>query len=390
MGKIKESKYLVLSILLLLFVNIRLFWLPGATFNSQNWDDEIGWIKDSSIRSPLEYLFYRDAPGYFVLIPRVIILLGSLEPKVGSFETLRLLVLVTQLLCFGLAASCVVSWDTNWKMWVSIFSALSATYIEDLNYVHNLGYLFIFPIYFLLFRRILLGLRVRSYHLILSIALISKPFTALIVLCLASIFYFFNKRSRYSLVIVAMYSMMYLAAYIFLPHRWDTPFNLEVSTIGKIVFDLPWIVFSAIFPAVTIGFMGVLRVFNYHLLRDLFGIFTYIVLFSVVWKFRKKIALEVRNLTLFAKSLISIFVLNYVLVFSASDSFWVKYFPLFRLDSPQFIWARWSSVIPLVTLLIIASLATLSKRIKFYLLFFISIQWVLLTFLAQTWLRRYW
>lgn len=390
MGKIKESKYLVVSFLALLFINIRLFWLPGVTFNSQNWDDEISWIKDSSIRSPLEYLFYRDAPGYFVLIPRFIILLGSLEPKVGSFETLRLLVLVTQLLCFGLAASCVVSWDTNWIMWVTIFSALSVTYIEDLNYVHNLGYLFIFPIFFLVFRRILLGLRVRSYHLILSIALISKPFTALIVLCLAGILYFFNKRSRYSLAILAMYSIMYLAAYIFLPHRWDTPFNLEVSTIGKIIFDLPWIVFSTIFPAVSIGFMGVLRVFNYHLLRDLFGIFTYIVLFSVVWKFRKKIALEVRNLTLFAKSLISIFVLNYVLVFSASDSFWIKYFPLFRLDSPQFIWARWSSVIPLVTLLIIASLATLSKRIKLYLLFFISIQWVLLTFLAQTWLRRYW
>ncbi len=390
MGKIKESKYLVVSFLALLFVNIRLFWLPGVTFNSQNWDDEISWIKDSSIRSPLEYLFYRDAPGYFVLIPRFIILLGSLEPKVGSFETLRLLVLVTQLLCFGLAASCVVSWDTNWKMWVTIFSALSVTYIEDLNYVHNLGYLLIFPIFFLVFRRILLGLRVRSYHLVFSIALISKPFTALIVLCLAGIFYFFDKRSRYSLVILAMYSMMYLAAYIFLPHRWDTPFNLEVSTIGKIIFDLPWIVFSAIFPAVSIGFMGVLIVLNFHLLRDLFGIFTYIVLFAFVWKFREKIALEVRSSTLFAKSLISIFVLNYVLVFSASDSFWIKYFPLFRLDSPQFIWARWSSVIPLVTLLIIASLTTLLKRIKSYLLFFISIQWVLLTFLAQTWLRRYW
>lgn len=390
MERIKESKYVVLSFLLLVFANIRLFWLPGASFNSENWDDEISWIKDSSTRSPLEYVFYRDAPGYFVLIPRLIILLGSLEPKVGPFEALRVLVIVIQLLCFGFAASCVVSWDTNWKMWLTIFTALSLTYIEDLNYVHNLGYLFIFPIYFLIFRRVLLGLRVRSYHLILSIALISKPFTALIILCLTAIFYFFHKRSPHPLIILAIYSMTYLVAYIFLPHRWDTPFNLEVSTVVKIVFDLPWIVFSAIFPAVSIGFMGALRVFNFYLLRDLFGTFIYLILFVFFWKFRKRISLEIQHLTLLGKSLISIFVINYVLVFSASDSYWIKYFPLFRLNSPQFIWARWSSVLPLVTLLIIASLKTLSTRIKSCVLLFISAQWVLLTFFAQSWLRRYW
>jgi hypothetical protein len=374
----------------LLIIISRLYWLPGYSFSLRNWDDEIGWINDFGSMSSGDYLLYRDAPGYFVFVPRLIILLGEINPHIGPFSALRILVVAAQLLCFAAASSCVIQYRKNWKSWLLLFITLSFTYIEDLNYVHNLGYIFIFPIFFLVFRRINLGLPVKLYHVIFSIILVSKPFTALIVLFLVLLHYKKNEKARFYLLLLASYSVFYLSTYALLPHRWETPFNFDFLTVVKVLFDLPWILFSIIFPALSIGALGVFKVMDQIFLRDAFGITVYAVITIIAIKFRIKILNFLRELSLLSIGLTVVLVVNYGLVFSASDSFWIKFFPLFKLDSPQFLWARWSSVIPLVAVILIMSLDNVSIRARSSLLAFISTQWVILAILGQSWLSRYW
>jgi hypothetical protein len=127
-----------------------------------------------------------------------------------------------------------------------------------------------------------------------------------------------------------------------------------------------------------------------QLLSTVIGALVYVSFIVVLSRYRTELFSRMKQFSLLTKSLVLVFVLNYVLVFSASDSFWVKYFPLFRLESPQFIWMRWSSVIPLSFLLIIASMNFVAPRVKMFLFSYVSVQWVILFAAAYPWLRRYW
>lgn len=142
------AKPLVIVLVILSVFMFRLLVLPGISFNKNVWDDEIGWIKDLKDKSLDEYIVYRDAPGYFVFVPRILILLGNFVPSFDSISSLRVVVSITQILCLAAAVACVVNIRSNLKLFIFVYLSLSMTYIEDLNYVHNVGYIFIFPIFF--------------------------------------------------------------------------------------------------------------------------------------------------------------------------------------------------------------------------------------------------
>jgi len=385
-----QPRNLALLLTILTISALRLFWLPGYSFNQHNWDDEISWVKESNSKSPVEYLLYRDAPGYFVFVPRLMILLGEICPQIGSISSLRLLVIASQLLCFAAAVTCAVKWKNNWKLWLILFVTFSLTYIEDLNYVHNVGYLFIFPVIFFVFSRITTEQPVKSYHVGLSVILISKPFTALLVLILSLFFYTYLRHSRNIFLTLGLYSAVYLAAYVLLPHRWDTPFDVDVATIIKLFVDLPWIFITILLPAFSMGVMGLTRVLDLPLMRDILGIASYSLLILGTWLFRRKIYFEFIKASILTKGIYIIFITNYALVFSVSDSYWIQNFPLYRLDSPQFLWMRWSSLLPFFALLIISHIQSISLRIKMYLYLFIAGQWFLLALFGNTWFKRYW
>jgi hypothetical protein len=271
-----------------------------------------------------------------------------------------------------------------------LFSTLSLTYVEDLNYIHNVGYLFIFPIYFLVFKRFLEKKVIPIYLLIVACLLISKPFTAVITVSLVLLFLFSTRSLNKKLLGFGAYSLIYLLCYFVLPHRWETPFNSDPFTLVKVLIDLPWIVFATLFPSLYIGAMGVIRIFEISELRLVVGLALNLVTLAAVYAFRSKLAAVFQGISLNTKGLILIFVVNYVLVFSASDSFWVKHFPLYTFESPQFLWARWSAVIPFTALLFIASLQELSLRIRLFILALIGSQWLLLMILGQKFFARYW
>jgi hypothetical protein len=191
-------------------------------------------------------------------------------------------------------------------------------------------------------------------------------------------------------MVLGCYCIVYLGPYIFLPNRWETPFNFDLFSIIKIVFNFPWVVFAALNPAVAIGGLGVFRLYDLDFLAIAFGVLVYLSLFLLLSLYWKEIRIILRSVSLTAKSFALVFLVNYVLVYSASDSLWIKDFPLFRLESPQFIWARWSAVIPLSFLLIIASVNSITPRTKCFFLFYVSIQWSILILAAYPWLQRYW
>lgn len=384
------AKPLSIVFVILSFFAIRLFVLPGLSFNQSVWDDEIGWIKDSNNKSVGEYISYRDAPGYFVFVPRILILLGNLLPTIDSISSLRLIVFAVQILCFAAAAACVASFRRDSKFFIFLYFALLMTYIEDLNYVHNIGYIFIFPIFYLVFSKIIEGEEVPLWRYGLAAILISKPFTAVIVIGLVALFVWQRTSQSRKLLLFGSYCLAYLGTYMLLPNRWETPFNSDPITIVKAVFDLPWVVFSSLNPLIAIGGLGFSRLLGSELFSIIIGSLVYISSAFALFSYRSEVLFQIQKFTLLTKSLFLVFLTNYLLVFSASDSFWVKYFPLFRLDSPQFIWARWSSVIPLSSLLIVASMTFLAPRVRIMIFSYVTIQWVILLTVANPWLKRYW
>ena len=384
------AKPLSIVFIVLSFCVIRLFVLPGLSFNQSVWDDEIGWIEDSNSKSFGEYITYRDAPGYFVFVPRLLILLGNITPAIDSISSLRLIVFVVQILCFAAAVACVASFRRDSKIFVFLYFSLLMTYIEDLNYVHNIGYIFIFPIFFLVFKKVIEGEEVPIWRYGMAALLISKPFTAVLVVGLVAFFTWQRTLQTRKLLLFGSYGLAYLGTYMLLPNRWETPFNSDPTTIGKAVFNLPWVVFSSLNPLIAIGGLGFSRLVDIKSFSILIGSLAYASMSVLLYRYRSKVFFRIKELSLLTRSLVLIFLVNYALVFSASDSFWVKYFPLFRLESPQFIWARWSSVIPLSFLLIIASMSFIAPRVRVMLFSYVSIQWLILLLTATPWLRRYW
>ena len=384
------AKPLSVVFVILSFFVIRLLVLPGISFNQNVWDEEIAWIKDSNNKSVGEYLIYRDLPGYFVFVPRILILLGNLAPSFDSISSLRLIVFVVQILCLTAAVACVANIRSDSKFFILVYFSLLMTYIEDLNYVHNVGYIFIFPIFFLVFKRVIQGEEVPLWRIGLAALLISKPFTAVLVAALVALFVWQRTCQARKLLLLGSYSIAYLGTYILLPNRWETPFNSDPVTIIKTIFNLPWVVFASLNPAIAIGGVGFAHFLDIQFLGIFLGVVVYISFSIVLIRYQTEFFFRIKQLSLLSKSFILIFLLNYVLVYSASDSFWVKFFPLFLLDSPQFIWMRWSSVIPLCFLLIVASMNFIAPRTKKFFFFYVSIQWVILAVLANPWLGRYW
>lgn len=388
--KIIGSCLVSLAVLIIAF--IRLFFLPGVSFSQSIWDDEITWLKDSSNRSALDFIIYRDAPGYFIFIPRIVMLIGNYYPEIGPFSTFRVLVIFIQLLCFATAAACIKLKQNDWKTWLIVFTTLSLTFVEDINYIHNFGYMLIFPILFLVFKPLVDGLKVSNWQTVIAAILISKPFTAVLIFCLVLLFMTEQRKWSKSLSVLGIYSLFYLGCYFLLPNRWSTPLNSDPTTLFKAIGDLPWILFSTINPAISIGGIGLINVLGVYtkIFATIIGLGSYLLVLFAAVRYRAQIRSILWNLTLLTKSFLLIFAINYLLEFSAADSYWVKIFPLYLTEYPDRIWMRRSSALPFIAVLIIASVPSMGQRFKNSLYLYVSIQWILLTLIAGPWLRRYW
>lgn len=386
-----KKTYLQLSLIGVATITIlvlRIFYLPGLTFNQSNWDDEMSWVQDSKSRSAIDYIFYRDAPGYFVIVPRLIMLLANLVPEFYSLSSLRILTVVVQIFCFAAAATCVVSPKIKTNSWLLIFVTLSITYVEDLNYLHNIGYLFIFPIFLLCFKPILSKQALPPWRLIIAMIAISKPATAIVMFFLVVLFAFSFGKYRRKLFVLFVYVSVYLACYIVLPNRWSTPLNTDPFTIIKAAVNFPWVVFATFSPSLAIGGIGLLEYLDLRQIGTVFGLIVYLSLFLLLAKFRQRAFWYFSTASALTKSFTGLFLISYLLVYVNTNDYWVKFSPLFLHEVPQHLWMRWSAILPFTTILIIASFEFIKDKTKKFIYLTISTQWILLTIAAKQWLVR--
>jgi hypothetical protein len=184
---------------------------------------------------------------------------------------------------------------------------------------------------------------------------------------------------------------LYLGTYALLPNRWTTPLSSDPLTIVKAIVNLPWVVFASLNPLISIGGMGFVRFVDTSDTGFFFiGAALYGAIIIFLLYFRQAIHTMYEKATLLTKSLSIIFLVNYILVYSANNSYWIKYFPVFRLEYPHHFWMRWSTVLPFVAILIVASIQSLDYRLKKSFYFYMTFQWLILSLLAVPWLKRYW
>lgn len=212
----------------------------------------------------------------------------------------------------------------------------------------------------------------------------------MIVVALITLFVWQRTNQTPKLLLLGFYSIAYLGTYIILPNRWETPFNSDPIPIFKVILNLPWTIFASMNPLIAIGGLGFVQLLDVEFLAIVIGTLVYVTFSIILFRYRTEFFFQMTHSSLLTKSFILIILLNYVLVFSASNSYWVKVFPLFQLDTPQHVWMRWSSVIPLSLVLIIASLSFLAPKIKIFLFSYLSIQWLTPIKIARPWLQRYW
>jgi hypothetical protein len=374
------------------FFCYRLFFLPGLNFNSKIWDDEVDWEKDFQQRNFFEWISHRDAPGYFVFLPRLILAACHAFPDFMFEVNLRIILIVLNLTCVYFASKLVISQDKEPKDFFMVFCCFSSIYIADLNYLHNISYYFIFPILFLMQR---ISRRVSKYHLgnlTLIVLLIGKPIVAILMMLLIAYLLLKSTFPRGPLWFLIIYNTFYLGTYFLLPNRWSTPVNSDLSTLKPLILNIPWVFGMVLFPVIYFGLNGFLHFLELDLLRTILGISLYVTpliflaLFSVHPK--KKISSRVSSHRLHISMLL--LVSSYVLVYLNFDSYWIKNFPLYTLNVPQDLWLRWSSLIPILGLAVLWEIGKLFNiqrwiRIVFWL---VMLQEFVFQFVAYSWLLR--
>ena len=393
--KFSEPKYFYgafYSLIAIVFF-YRLFFLPGASFNTQLWDDELQWKVDREDKSVIDWIFYRDAPGYFVVFPRIIFLLAESIPIVNFEVSLRMILIFIQVVCLFFASKLNRN-AKNRPLEFAVFFALLSVWIEDLNYLHNIGYLFLFPLLYLILSKRESSLLFQGLRFILVIILIAKPITALVLLtiifssiliCSIRRCYKFNLFEFFMLI----YCVSYLISYFILPRRWDTPFNSDVSSIFPAIVNISWIIGAAIIPYVYIVLPGIFRLIDLETLLPYVGVVLYLTPILLFLKYYRTIAIWFKDSLSNNYYLYASLAVTYASTYSLSSISWITHFPLWGGNSPNLLWGRWSAIV-YYTILLILSVLNIKTKTKLVFFAIIIFQNFTLQIFGAEYLRRWW
>ncbi len=376
----------------MLFFFYRLLYLPGLDFNSKIWDDEIDWEEDFHQRSFFEWITYRDAPGYFVFLPRLVLAVCHAVPEYMFATTLRIVLIVLNLTCIYFASKLIIGRGKESTNFLLVFCCFCSIYIADLNYLHNISYYFIFPILFLMQR---ISRRVSKYPLgplTLIVLLIGKPIVAILLMILLTYLLLKSSFPRGPLWFLATYNVFYLGTYFSLPNRWSTPTNTDLTTLKPLILNIPWVLGMVLLPIIYFGLNGFLHFLDLDLLRRILGISLYViptVFAAFLWaRLKLKIPSKVGLHRLHISALL--LVSSYLLVYVNYDSYWIKNFPLYSLNVPMDLWLRWSSLIPIMGLAVLWEIGKLFniQRLVRVVFWSVMLQEFIFQIVAHSWLLR--
>lgn len=275
-----------------------------------------------------------------------------------------------------------------------MFCCFSSIYVEDLNYLHNLGYFFIFPILYIMQKQKESG-TAKSIGLVLLIVLLTdKPINSILVLLISLTLTIQSRLKSCFYSVLALFNIGYLFLYQSLPKRLKIPTSFDLSTMKPLLLNIPWLLGFVLLPIFYVGLMGYLHFLNQDLLRETVGLWLYVLpalsfffAFPILWKkrylFKKSPRILVGAMILSA---------SYILIYFNPDSYWIKSFPLYSMNFPHHLLNRWTSLIPifLVALLWIFGSVSRSRKLSTILLWLVMSQEFLLQLIAFPWLRRSW
>lgn len=389
--------------LLFLGFTFKFFITQGSDFNQRLHDDENDWLSLLKDKPNISYIFERDIPGYFVIAPRAFLLIVeilNLDPILST----RVFISVLQATALLMFSYVVIGYAM--PNLAILYLTLLTIPIEDLNYLHNIGYMFLFYVISLW----ILAERTNQIRFKLLFGLISglitcKPLVALIILLTLTaekILYFVLSKKSKNLVFentLLAFVFAYLALYFFLPTDFVSPEKISVHSIGKSIFNLPWILGTTMFPILNIGFIGFIRINIGAELANYFGAFLFLTsaisLFYILGKLvfsRRRLQRKYSVVT--EKPLIIVFLVTffcYFSVYSVSNFAWVTEWPLWELAYSPRIWMRWASDFPILAISLMAFvLIKFNKQREFLLATsFVLVQNVLLWFFAHEYLLRW-
>jgi hypothetical protein len=311
---------------------------------------------------------------------------------------LRFLIEVIIVFCSYYAVKiCNIGFDKNWNSSDSLkFIVFGIIPVEDLNYLHNVGYMFTFPILGAIFNLANYRKNLLWPTLAVCIFSIDKPIVACLILATSALMNLREKRKELRLwkALISLYCLIYLFLYFYLPSLWKTPFTREISVLFKIVVNLTYLPAVVLLPIVYIGLLDFLKFIKLNNLSYYIGVPLYFVPWSaLIFKYKKiKLKAHLDNIT---KVLLAVTVLQYVMVYALANSYWIKNFPLTLIPVPQHIFMRWSAALPYLVIILVNRMMKLKAtkdRKKFETLFYLVLfsQYLLIYAFAYPFLRRYW
>jgi hypothetical protein len=400
-----EGKPKIVYLCALLFFGFifKFFITQGLDFNQSLHDDENDWLAVLKDKPNISFIFERDIPGYFVIAPRAFLLIVeilNLDPILST----RVFISILQATALLMISYVVIGYAI--PNLAILYLTLLTIPIEDLNYLHNVGYIFLFYVISLW----ILAERTDKICFKLQFGLISglitcKPLVALIILLTLiaeKILYFlFSKKSK-NLVFentLLAFVFAYLALYFLLPTDFVSPEKISIQSVGKSIFNLPWILGTTMLPILNIGFIGFIRINIDAELANYFGAFLFFISAVFLVYILRKLVISRRRLqreysVITQKPLRIMFLVTffcYLSVYSVSNFAWVTEWPLWELAYSPRIWMRWASDFPILAISLMAFvLIKFNKQREFLLATsFVLIQNVLLWFFAHEYLLRW-
>jgi hypothetical protein len=396
-------------------VIIKYFTTGGIFFNTKLWDWERDMFDQVDGRDFFSYLMLRDSVGYSI-IPMRSVVWGIAHLADGEMRAifLRLIVIFIQVGAFY-CATLLLSPKTSNATRAYTFFLLIFLPVEDVNYIHHVGYLLLFPQ--LLMINLLEKRKLKeSFILVLLIVFfLNKPINAILLIVYITLKYLTLKKSDLSKTgIISFYfilvgaSSIYLLAYLILPRDLGMQLISPSDNLIQLLINIPYIVSVIVFPAITIGLVGFVKLLSFDSwipFIGLFCLFTTIILLICAFQKRKVLwktatLKEQRDDNL----ILSLFLVSYFMVYTIGNFYWVTVFPLWELSYPAHIWMRWS-VTPAVLLVLLimnwidrnsqpitfspikSKKNTSTAVLKFN---FILLQYIFLWILAHSYLQRWW
>jgi len=399
--RIKElfARFVYWNLLILMGIFFKFYVATGSKFNTQIYDDENTWISELDDFSSLDYILHRDLPGYFIVPFRIILLLFHFA-QIDLVTAVRYSVIIIQVVC---VFTFVISLKRlNFQYKLQLFCVIIVIPLEDLNYLHNVGYWLILPVismYFISFGK---KKSTQIICAILASALITKPLVALaLLLAIGFELALWNRingksSTRAFALTLSTLSSLYLAFYFLLPNEFQSPEKFEYVTLVKMLINAPWIFATTFIPTLNIGLMGFVHL-NWDGFSLLIGALVYFANVIVIIFLAKDMFVAGRRNAInllkqreFRFLTISLFC-TLICAFSVSNFVFVTEFPLWHLAYTPRIWMRWASMIPVFAAALFAyySQANQQSKIKTKTLSFLLVQYVALWIFSRPELIRW-